>query len=574
MTFQLCAIAMMLLASVSVVGQVSSSRESAQQPKLGSIRGRVVNESGQPLANASVSLGRFDSPQSEQTVFTDREGKFELTGLAPARYRIVARLRAYAPALRDPSQPSENFYRVGDSVTMVLVKGGVITGAVTNQAGEPVVGVRVRAEMTRDAHRLPWPYVLFLPDRTTDDRGVYRIYGLPAGTYVVSAGGPSGWYSRVDAFDTDAPTYFPAATRDTAEAVTVRAGEEATNIDIHYRGEPGRKVSGRVITGADAGEATGAAVRLRSAVDIGLQTGMSTGQPSGSEGFVFKGVGDGDYDVRALLYRPNGEYSMSATKRITVRGADVTGIELVTQPLSAVSGRVVLEESKATECADKQRPLFSETLVRADPRENESDKENLPFVSIGGRSAATDAEGNVSLKNLPPGRYQFVPQFFAKSWYLQSILLTASATTAVKTSRSIDAANTWTALKSGDRLSGLTITLAHGAASLEGQLALKEGEVRPEKSFVYLVPAEREKAGDVLRFFGTTVSSDGKIALSNIAPGRYLVLVQPALDGSSLAKLRSPDEKATRAKLRREAEAAKTEIELKPCQDLVDFRFH
>src|SRR5687767_5630538 len=112
---------MLLLASVSVAGQVSSSQDSAQQPKLGSIRGRVVNESGQPLANVSVSVGRFDSPQSEQNVLTDRDGKFELTGLAPARYRIIARLRAYAPALRDPTQPTENFYRVGDSVTMVLI---------------------------------------------------------------------------------------------------------------------------------------------------------------------------------------------------------------------------------------------------------------------------------------------------------------------------------------------------------------------------------------------------------------------------------------------------------------------
>ena len=116
--------------------------------------------------------------------------------------------------------------------------------------------------------------------------------------------------------------------------------------------------------------------------------------------------------------------------------------------------------------------------------------------------------------------------------------------------------------------------LAHGAASLEGQLSLKEGEARPEKSFVYLVPAEREKADDVLRFFGAAVSADGKIALSNIAPGRYWVSVQSAGDSASLRRLRSPDEAATRAKLRREAEAAKLEIELKPCQNLVDFRFH
>ena len=91
-----------------------------------------------------------------------------------------------------------------------------------------------------------------------------------------------------------------------------------------------------------------------------------------------------------------------------------------------------------------------------------------------------------------------------------------------------------------------------------------------ERSFVYLVPAEREKGDDVLRFFVTAVNEEGKVALNNIAPGRYLMLTKPesADPLSSLTKLRSPDQSEIRARLRREAEAVKTEIELKPCQNL------
>jgi hypothetical protein len=89
---------------------------------------------------------------------------------------------------------------------------------------------------------------------------------------------------------------------------------------------------------------------------------------------------------------------------------------------------------------------------------------------------------------------------------------------------------------------------------------------------VYLVPAEREKAADVLRYFMATVQSDGTFALNNLPPGRYLALVQ-SLDAqtNTLAKLRLPESTETRTKLRRAAESQKTNLELKPCQNLTDY---
>jgi hypothetical protein len=77
-----------------------------------------------------------------------------------------------------------------------------------------------------------------------------------------------------------------------------------------------------------------------------------------------------------------------------------------------------------------------------------------------------------------------------------------------------------------------------------------------------------------LRFYGGTVSPEGKIQLVNLAPGRYWVLVQPAIDDalSAFPKFRIPTKLETRAKLHRDAEELKIEIELKPCQDLGDFK--
>ena len=91
---------------------------------------------------------------------------------------------------------------------------------------------------------------------------------------------------------------------------------------------------------------------------------------------------------------------------------------------------------------------------------------------------------------------------------------------------------------------------------------------------MYLVPSEREAADELLRFYGGEISKEGKIGLFNLAPGRYWILAQQASDSAQapFTKMRLPDGAETRAQLRRDAEAAKMEIELKPCQNVVDFR--
>ncbi|MCA1578092.1 MAG: carboxypeptidase-like regulatory domain-containing protein [Acidobacteria bacterium] len=88
---------------------------------------------------------------------------------------------------------------------------------------------------------------------------------------------------------------------------------------------------------------------------------------------------------------------------------------------------------------------------------------------------------------------------------------------------------------------------------------------------VYLLPAEREKFGDMLRYFVSSVEANGAFTFNNLPPGRYHVFVQP-LDQTtgSLVKLRLPEAAEARAKLRSATETYKTEVELKPCQNLTD----
>jgi hypothetical protein len=129
-----------------------------------------------------------------------------------------------------------------------LIKGGVITGVVTNIAGEPVVNVNVRALRIRDAEGNKIRSAAFAQPRLTDDRGYFRIYGLLPGTYIVCAGGPGQYFDFVDLYAKDAQPTRPLPHRDTAAEFIVRSEQEVTS-DIRYRGEPGHAISGKV-TGA------------------------------------------------------------------------------------------------------------------------------------------------------------------------------------------------------------------------------------------------------------------------------------------------------------------------------------
>jgi hypothetical protein len=500
---------------------------------------------------------------------TDGDGTFRVDGMERVRYQINVSMPAYIAQSSEAEVRGAKQYQVGDSVTFVLIKGGVITGTVTNGAGNPVIGVHVSAQMIRDSNgrRLGRGFERRV---NTDDRGVYRIYGLPTGTYIVVAGSTAEHLEwGINPFSNDIPTYAPSSTRDIAEEISVRTGEETSNVDIRYRGEQGRIISGTVGGPPMAG---GFTVLLTSFSLSGLQSNTSTFEQPGSRQFAFTGLADGDYYLTLRTYLSPGEASLSESKLVRLRGTDVDGVELTAKPLGVVSGRVVFEPSNASECQGKEPPPFKDISVSAWHRQTEATKSRPQFIWTMGAPVPADERGNFSLINLAPAQYYFAARFPAKSWYLQSISLSPPAPAGAKTaSKPIDTTRVWTTIKSGDRLSGLTVRLAQGAASFHGQLVFDSAENPLEKWFTYLVPAESEYAGNPLRFYGGTVSREGKIQLVNLAPGRYWVLAEPALD-DALSVFRIPDETETRAKLRRRAEELKTEIELKPCQDLRDFK--
>jgi hypothetical protein len=138
---------------------------------------------------------------------------------------------------------------------------------------------------------------------------------------------------------------------------------------------------------------------------------------------------------------------------------------------------------------------------------------------------------------------------------------------------SIDLARNTLALKPGDRVSGLKVTVAEGAASISGQVELPEDR-RAGQIVFYVVPAEKDKADEVLRYFASPVADDGSFTIDHIPPGHYLTLARftTVENETNTTALRLSSQAAARLKLRREAEAAKSEIELKPCQSIRDHK--
>ena len=137
-----------------------------------------------PLNIASNLQGAISSLLRPFT--TDADGKFEITSIQPGAYSLSASSPGYVTSYED----SKVIYRPGDTATLTLVKGRVITGRVTNSSGEPVIGALVKAIKIREANSKPVRaqsgigaqftngMEMMLGPFKTDDRGIYRIYGL------------------------------------------------------------------------------------------------------------------------------------------------------------------------------------------------------------------------------------------------------------------------------------------------------------------------------------------------------------------------------------------------------------
>ncbi len=81
----------------------------------------------------------------DQMLTTNRNGTFEASGLDRLVYQVSASAPAYTTLPRDPDSTQAAYYRVGDSLTLVLLKG--------RSYHRPRYDVRRRARSRRESAR-------------------------------------------------------------------------------------------------------------------------------------------------------------------------------------------------------------------------------------------------------------------------------------------------------------------------------------------------------------------------------------------------------------------------------------
>jgi hypothetical protein len=179
-------------------------------------------------------------------------------------------------------------------------------------------------------------------------------------------------------------------------------------------------------------------------------------------------------------------------------------------------------------------------------------------------------KASFTLKNLPPGSYRIDPRPPASGWYVRSIAIRETETVAARAASSV-VARDGIVLKSGERVSGLIVTITEVAASIRGRISVAAGQILPPRMRLYLVPAERDSSENLLRFFEGTVANDGTFVMGNLAPGRYWMIAQPAVESDSNSVKSIKSDSAFRSKVLRDAEALKKEIAFKPCERTTDY---
>jgi protocatechuate 3,4-dioxygenase beta subunit len=186
--------------------------------------GRVIDAvTREPIPNAHLSTG--PNVVGSPVVLADTEGRFSLP--APSgRFVVIANKTTYA---REPMQVT-----AGSPIEIALQQAAAISGRVIDENGDPVLGARVIVERVQSGNQRRATLGAF----ETDDRGEYRVGGLPAATVVVSATIAGDAVAvqignRTIISPASTRIFFPnAAGDDGAERMTLKPGDERGGVDF------------------------------------------------------------------------------------------------------------------------------------------------------------------------------------------------------------------------------------------------------------------------------------------------------------------------------------------------------
>ncbi len=335
---------------------VRARRPGEPSPKsTGIIRGQVtVAGTDTPVRRAQVRVA--GEMQAGGVTSTDNEGRYEVKELPAGRYTVMVSKGGFtttAYGQRRPNTPGTPIElsdgQMAERVNIALSRGGVVSGTITDEFGEPLSAVQVTAMryVFSGGKRRMQPAFSEGGNDRTDDQGSFRLYGLPPGDYYVSAASP--WNTNFSAPGTTnttsnegyAPTYYPG-TPSIAEAqrVTVRSDQEMQNASF-------------ALTPARLSRLKGRAVNTQGEPAIGSMVMVSPRDEGGGMSMRMTGMvrSDGSFEVGAM---PPGRYTVSVRPMgppqgdasppvgrldVTLSGEDLDNLTLVVGHGAVARGR-------------------------------------------------------------------------------------------------------------------------------------------------------------------------------------------------------------------------------------------
>ncbi len=203
------------------------------------------------------------------------------------------------------------------NIDVVLERGGAINGTVRYDDGTPAAGVDVSALIQKpQGGKEGWTAFDSMPANmwariVTDDRGNYRISGLPSGKYVVvvklsairsiryisshstSSTGDNGTASRLTIFSGSTPRLKDAS------SFSIALGEERTGEDIQIPMGKLHTVSGNFVSAQDRHVVNAGMAVLSNADDKSFVAAANATKDN--PGFTFYFVYEGDYVLSSSM---------------------------------------------------------------------------------------------------------------------------------------------------------------------------------------------------------------------------------------------------------------------------------
>lgn len=499
---------MLLCVSLS---HAQSSPKATPKTARGSVSGRVTIKD-KPAAGITVGLraGRSGFPQDKvYKAVTDNEGFYRIANIPAGSYEIAPAAPAYvAPEISGPRGKSVNIAEDEEveDINFSLVRGGVITGKITNTDGQPLIQYQVNLFRVSDLQQQPLRQVFPAGNVQTDDRGIYRFFGVAAGRYTVACGRGEEPFAG-----TSMPVrlvykqvFHPDATDHTkATIIEVREGGEAANVDIML-GVPLQTftASGRVVD--EKGQPVpnirftfqrGATGRFEMAGNMNVSNGRGD--------FIVEGLAPGKYAV-VLFGNPDVDVRVE-TMWFDIVDQDVSGLTIKLLKGLSVSGVIVLE--------NEDKNVFAK-LLEFQLRAYVTPAQGSP--TIGHSSVATiSPDGTFRLPGLSPGR---VNLWLAKQMLGEppkGFTITRVEHNGVPIGGGLE-------IKEGDQLTGVRVHVSYGTASVRGVVTIENGPL-PDGTRMF---ARLMKPGTPPAVLGSApVDARGQFLIEGVPPGVYEVSV-------------------------------------------------